>query len=345
MRHDLTDLVRQELGDPAAEIAEQRVEPVDCPSYALSTAGLHRVRGTTTSGRSWSFFVKSVRSLRVWDGLAAFPEDLRPLMGELFPWRSDADAYLAAEPLPAGLRMPRLCRLDALDDDRLVMWLEDVEEAPGAWDLDRYHRAARLLGELAAMRPATGINSSLRMFATNIPSRVMIPPLMDDAVWRHPLVAPHAGERLREDIAFLASRITAILDALERLPHTGVHGDASPHNLLVPADGSAEFVAVDWSWNSPGAAGFDLGQLVVGRAHDGTLPVADLPAVHEAVTDGYGGVMKHDGYVAAMVVRSLWTAIPVQSLTDEPDDDLRAFFAQRVALARHLAGLGRSLDL
>ncbi|MEV0827247.1 hypothetical protein [Nonomuraea rubra] len=345
MHNDLTDLVRQALGDPCAEIAEQRVEPVACPSYALSTAGLHRVLGTTTSGASWSFFVKSVRSLRVWEGLARFPEDLRPLMGELFPWRADTDAYLSGEPLPDGLRLPRLYRLDVLDDQRLVMWLEDVEQAPDSWGLDRYHRAARLLGELAAMRPAQGPNVSLRTFATNIPPRVMIPPLLDEQVWRHPLITPHADERLREDICFLAGQINPILDALERLPHTGVHGDASPQNLLVPADGSAEFVAVDWSWNSPGAIGFDLGQLLVGRAHDGLLPAADLPAVHEAITDGYGSVMKHDGYAGALVLRSLWTAIPVHRLTDEPDDELRAHFANRVALARYLAGLGRSLDL
>lgn len=185
----------------------------------------------------------------------------------------------------------------------------------------------------------------LAQFATNIPSRVMIPPLLDEQVWRHPLITPHADERLREDICFLAGQINPILDALERLPHTGVHGDASPQNLLVPADGSAEFVAVDWSWNSPGAIGFDLGQLLVGRAHDGLLPAADLPAVHEAITDGYGSVMKHDGYAGALVLRSLWTAIPVHRLTGEADDELRAFFANRVALARYLAGLGRSLDL
>ncbi|MFI6600602.1 hypothetical protein ACIBHX_30525 [Nonomuraea sp. NPDC050536] len=345
MHDDLTDLVREALGDPAAEIAEQRVEPVETTMNALSTVGLHRVRGTTTTGASWSFFVKSVQSLRVWDGLSQFPEAMRPAMGELFPWRADVDAYLADEPLPDGLRMPRLCRLDVLDDDRLVMWLEDVQQAPGEWDLDRYHRAARLLGELAAMRPTSGPNASLRTFATNIPPQVMIPAVLDDAVWRHPLVAPHADERLREDIAFFATQIGTILDALERLPHTGVHGDASPHNLLVPADGSAEFVAVDWSWNSPGAVGFDLGQLLIGRAHDGLLPVEDLPTVHEAITDGYGSVLKHDGYLGALVLRSLWTAIPVERLTDDPDDDLRAFFAHRVALARYLTTQARALDL
>ncbi|MEV4476599.1 hypothetical protein [Nonomuraea sp. NPDC049504] len=153
------------------------------------------------------------------------------------------------------MRLPRLYRLDVLDDDRLVMWLEDVEQAPVAWGLDRYHRAARLPGELAAMRPAQGSDTSLRTFVTNIPPRLMIPALLDVKVWRHPLITLYADERLREDIAFLAGRIHTILQALERLPHTGVHGDTSPQNLLVPADGSAEFVAVDWSWNSPGAIG------------------------------------------------------------------------------------------
>ncbi|MEO3781961.1 hypothetical protein ABGB12_01420 [Actinocorallia sp. B10E7] len=345
MDDDLTDLVRKALGDPAAEIAEQHVEPVECVSNALSTVGLHRVRGTTTAGASWSFFVKSIRSLRGWEGLCRFPEHTRPLIGEFFPWRTDADAYLAGEPLPDGMRVPRLYRLDALDDDRLVMWLEDVRQAPDGWDLDRYHRAARLLGELAAMRPAGGPNTSLRVFASTVVRQVMLPPLMDDAVWRHPLVAPHADGRLREDIAFLADRLDVLLDAQDRLPHTGVHGDASPHNLLVPADGSAEFVAVDWGWNSPAAVGFDLGQLLIGRAHDGTMPVEELPAVHEAITDGYGGVMRHDGHIGALIIRSLWTAVPIQLLTDEPDDALREFFAHRVALARYLTDLGRSLRL
>ncbi|MEV4476600.1 hypothetical protein [Nonomuraea sp. NPDC049504] len=54
---------------------------------------------------------------------------------------------------------------------------------------------------------------------------------------------------------------------------------------------------------------------------------------------------KHDGLAGALVLRSLWTAIPVHRLTDEPDDELHAYFANRVALARYLADLGRSLDL
>ncbi len=41
---DLTDLVRESLSDPAAEIAEQRVEPVLPAPTMLTTAGLHRAR-------------------------------------------------------------------------------------------------------------------------------------------------------------------------------------------------------------------------------------------------------------------------------------------------------------
>ncbi|MEV6158959.1 hypothetical protein AB0L53_52390 [Nonomuraea sp. NPDC052129] len=149
----LTDLVRASLGDPLAEIAEARVEPVHHGSGSLSTASLHRMRGTTTSGVSWSFFVKSIHAIKHSAWFARMPEGLRAEALAQFPWRA------------------------------------------------------------------------------------------------------------------------------KRLPHTLVHGDAGPMNLLVPADGSAQFVAVDWSWPHPAAVGFDLGRLLVGRAHTGELDPADLPAV------------------------------------------------------------------
>src|SRR3954454_10922224 len=153
---DLTHLVRTSLEDPSAEIAEQHVTPVDAESGAFSTVGLHQVSGTTTTGATWSFFVKSVRSVRHSPALATLPEHLRGTLIEIFPWRADADVYLAARALPPGLRLPRLYRVDDLGDDSLIMWLEYVEPAPGAaWDLGRYARAAHLLAALAAMRPIT----------------------------------------------------------------------------------------------------------------------------------------------------------------------------------------------
>ncbi|GAA3220763.1 hypothetical protein [Nonomuraea helvata] len=171
------------------------------------------------------------------------------------------------------------------------------------------------------MRGGRQANSALT------PGNWDFPPILrDPATWRHPLVARHADPLLRADLLALADRIGPLLEALDRLPHTLVHGDAGPMNLLVPADGSAEFVAVDWSWPHSAAVGFDLGQLLVGRAHTGELDPADLPEVHEAIEAAYAAATAgiadpgevSFGYVAGLVLRSAWTAIPFELLDQEP---------------------------
>ncbi|MGP3955953.1 hypothetical protein ACTWPT_08145 [Nonomuraea sp. 3N208] len=356
---DLTVLVRESLGDPLAEIAGQHAELLDHGPGMLSTASLHRVHGTTTSGATWSFFVKSIHSLRHWPGRAMIPEHLLADADANFPWRADADVYLAGRPLPDGLRLPRMYRLDDLGDDRLVMWLEDVQVAPAEWDLNRYRCAARLLGDLAAAQPVAGaatgprepLDSHLRYYREGPLDHVFLPALRDPATWRHPLVAVNADPLLRADLLALADRIDPLMEALDRLPHTLVHGDASPKNLLVPADGSAEFVAIDWSWPCPAAVGFDLGQLLVGRAHTGELDPEDLPAVHEAIETAYaasaGALASPDevsfGYVASLVLRSAWSAIPFELLDQEPTPELHELFRKRAGLARFIVDLGRSL--
>ncbi|MFG6191779.1 hypothetical protein [Nonomuraea sp. JJY05] len=357
----LTDLVRESLGDPLAEIADQHVDLLDSGPGALSTTSLHRVRGTTTGGVTWSFFVKAIHEIRHSPGYADIPEPLRATALAHFPWRADADVYLARPRLPGGLRLPRMYRLDDLGDDRLVMWLEDVRVAPAAWDLDRYRAAARRLGDLAAAHPLAGrtsaprepLNRGLRYYCAGPLANLFLPTLRDPATWRHPLLAANADPLLQADLLALADRIDPLLDALDRLPHTLVHGDASPANLLIPADGSAEFVAIDWSWPYPGAVGFDLGQLLVGRAHTGDLDPADLPAVHEAIEAAYTAAVAgladpaevSFGYAATLVLRSAWTAIPFELLGQAPTPELHALFRKRVRLARFIVDLGRSLLL
>nr|BFE88971.1 hypothetical protein GCM10020093_115720 [Planobispora longispora] len=277
---DLTKLVRESLDDPLAEIAQRHVEPVVYASGSLSTAGLHRVRGTTTDGRPWSFFVKSIHSARHWP----LPRRCRRPSGRSSSRVSPGGRTRTCTwPLPAARRAPapRLHRIDDLGDDRLVLWLEDVQTVSAGWDLDRYRRAARLLGALAAMRPVaatpdTPPDSGMRLYCAGA-VQYFLSILRDSATWRHPLVAAYADDLLRADLLALADRIGPLLAAVERLPHALAHGDASPQNLLVPADGSAEFVAVDWSWGSPTAVGFDLGQLLVGLAHAGVTDPRSCP--------------------------------------------------------------------
>jgi hypothetical protein len=339
---DIAELVRTSLGDLEAEIAEQRVEPIHHPTGMLSTVGLSRVRGTTTTGRTWSFVVKSIQSVKHWPGLDTVPEELRAEFVAGFPWRTDVDAYLADEPLPKGLRMPRLYHLDDLGDDRLVAWMEDVEACAKPWDLDRYRTAARLLGELAASRPATAsANIGLHALYHGPILNHFLPTLADPATWRHPLL-PGPYDPLRADILAIADLLPGILRVVDGLPYTRCHGDASPANLLVPVDGSAEFVAIDWSWGAPAGIGFDLGQLLVGQSHDGVTEPEDLPAIHDTILAAYTEAFGADvrlGYVGALVARGLWTALPLEHLGEEPTPELAELFRKRIGLARFITAL------
>lgn len=347
----LTELVRQSLGDPLAEIAEHREVPVRRGRGMLSTVSLRRVTGTTTGGASWSFFVKSIQSVRHLPGFGDLPAHLRDAVAADFPWRADADVYLSGRALPEGLRLPRVYRVEDLGDDRLVLWLEDVRVAAGDWDLARYAAAAGLLGELAAMHPAggRGTDVGLRKFCAGPVANLFLPKLADPDTWRHPLLARHADPLLRADLLGLAGRIDALLAVADGLPHTLAHGDASPENLLVPADGSARFVAIDWSWPYPAVVGFDLGQLLVGRAQSGELDPGELPAVHETIESAYAEAAGADpaqvslGYAASLVLRSAWTALPLERLEEEPGPELDELFRRRAGLARFIADLGRGL--
>ena len=154
---------------------------------------------------------------------------------------------------------------------------------------------------------------------------------------------------LRADLLALTERIGALLEMVEKLPHTLGHGDARPENLVVPRDGSARFVALGWSWPHPVVVGFDLGQLLVGRALSGELDPAALPAVHETIEHAYawtaaaGPAQVAQGYIASLVLRSAWTALPLERLEEEPTPELQELFRRRAGLARFIVDLGRGL--
>ncbi len=345
----MREAVRACVGDPRADIASYRVESM--AFQALATDSLDRVSGETTDGTPWSMVVKRLRSMRHWPDVHLVPEAVRDRTIERFPWRAEADLYLDPPALPEGLRLPRVYLVEDLGDDRLALWLEDVREVADCWDLGRYRRAARLLGELAASRPGDGLDEGLHAYLDGPVTGVFIPTLRDPGFWRHPLVAAVADPLLQCDLLALADRVAEFVAVVEELPRFRGHGDASPSNLLVPADGSAEFVAIDWSWPYPTALGFDLGQLLCGRAHAGVLDPADLPVVHEAILAAYAeafpGLAVQDvwtGYVASLVLRSAWTALPFEMLGQEDTPALRELFAKRAGLARFIVDLGRSLS-
>jgi hypothetical protein len=362
----LAEVVAAALGRPV-RLAAWDAEPVAYATGSPATGALLRVTGATADGRPWSVFLKVLHHVRHWPYLHLLPEEARRPFADFFPWRGELVAWEPhfAGRLPDGLRVPRLYRLVDLGDDRLAVWMEDVRQAPGGWDLATFARAARALGGLAALRSHPDVLAAcgyptgfaLRTYATNRVEAAAA--LLDrDDLWAHPVVAAAVDDRLRADQRRLAERLPTILDRLDTLPQAVPHGDASPQNLLVPADDPGTLVAIDVSFQSPHAVGFDLGQLLVGLVHAGVMPARELAAVHAAIVPAFaGGLRDHGmrvagddlarGSAGSLAVRAAFTALPFERLdgpvAEPATPELAAAFRERAALARFITDLGLAL--
>jgi hypothetical protein len=362
---DLTALVRTITGDPAAVPESVRVEPVDYPIGTPSTESLHRVFGTS-GGVGWSCFVKKFQSVRHWPMIDQLPAEFRPLFIHNLPWQLEIAVHRSdiAALLPEGMRLPATYRIDVYDDDRATLWMENVVQAAGPWPIERFERAAYLLGRLSARRQphlvepflprehVTTPGIALRFYTEGRIRRTALPALADPQTWRHPLLSAavcNLGDHgLRDELLALGERVPAVLDALEALPQCYQHGDASPQNLLVPHDKPDEFVVIDWGFDCPQAVGFDLGQLLIGLSHAGELSPEALPVVHKVILRSFqeglaveGMQVSEDevlyGYLGSLLVRAAFTALPLE-LFGKSGASL-ALFEQRVQLTRAMVDL------
>ena len=334
-------------------------ERVDYPHESPATEGLARLRGD-----GWSAFVKVIRSFRHWPRWVTLPQEARDILGDASVWCREVDLYTSdlGAVLPAGMRLPGLHGVVDVGDDRMMLVLEDVDADPALWDRERYARAARLLGRLhvrltaadslprrSTERPAELVNI---MYTSRLVP-VALPMLDADQTWRHPLLT---GEtKLRSDLAELARRLPDLVAVASRLPQLHGHGDASPHNLLVSKQQPDTFVVIDWAMASLAAAGDDLGQLLIGHAHDGVLAVDDLPALHELLVQAYvagladencrlGDDVVRAGMDTGLSVRSTFTALPLERLDEPITDELRDKFAERIELTRYLVDVGLQVN-
>jgi hypothetical protein len=331
-------------------------EPVDYQHDTPTTGGLGRLRG-----EGWSAFAKVVQSMRHWARWPHLPDEARTAILQRAWWRQEVDLYESdlAAVLPSGLRLPAVRGVVDLGDDRLLLVLEDVDADASPWEVDRFARAARLLGRLhvrltaADHLPWRSRQEPSELVRTMYQSRLLpvaLPQLEDDTTWRHPLLAPE--RELRADLAELARRLPALVESVARLRQVRSHGDATPHNLLVPRDDRGTFVIIDWAMATLAAVGDDLGQLLVGQAHDGVLVAADLPPLREVLIDEYARGLADEGQPTedeeivragmdvGLAVRSAFTALPRERLAADLTDELAGHITQRIDLTRYLVELG-----
>ncbi len=343
--------------DASADVGPWTVEAVPYAIASPTTAGLFRV-----TGGDWSLFAKIIQSFRHWPLIEVFPPDLRRRAIEGDGWRYEIDLYRspAHRLMPPGMRLPAIHGIVELGDDRVAVLMEAVVTDDSAWDIGRFARAAHLLGRLNVRMTGSSVvpppvfdepagPPSLFYRSRLLP--VALPLLDDDTIWAHPLMGGRHGRGLRADLVELARRIPAMLEVLAALPRLRSHGDACPANLLVPVAEPDLLVAIDWSMGATAAVGDDLGQLLVGPAHDGALAARDLPAVRDTIIRSYaagladeGLVVDHDiiryGMDAGAVVRSAFTALPFDRLGEPITDELAQLVHQRLALTRYLVDLG-----
>jgi tRNA A-37 threonylcarbamoyl transferase component Bud32 len=325
---------------------------------------VHGTAAVSSGGtEEFSIFVKQLRSARLWPSLHVIPESFQENFVNEFPWRIEIDAYdrPMADVLPAGMRMADLYEVVEVDADHATIWMEDVRcDAQRSWDSTTYTTAARLLGELAGRRPL-GSPTALGIPANHVPGLALamyghgrirnqsIPAILADETWHLRRVDGPEYTVLRERLRRTTNHLDAILGRLERLPHLFAHGDATPHNLLVPADEPDTFAIIDWGFNSPLAVGFDLGQLLVGLANSDELDAAELKRLEPLVVDAYTEGLRNvgvsvrrddvrEGYALSVAVRSMFTALGLDegpadgTWTDEHRDN-------RVVMTEYLVGL------
>ncbi|MEV6417123.1 phosphotransferase [Kribbella sp. NPDC051718] len=355
----VTELAASFVDDP--KVTRWWTEPVGYAFGTPTTVGALRLKAATATEAGdveWSLFVKAIWSVRHWPLVHALPLAVREGALASDFWRFEADVYATdlTEALPDGLRLPFVHRVVDLGDEQIAMILEDVAtlDDPDLWDTVRFAKAAELLGRASARlteRDALPVQSRtpagpLAVFYDTYLVPLILPALQSDDLWAHPLLKS-ADAILRTDLTELASRLPAVLDRLAQLPQVMAHGDASPQNLLIPADQPDSFVAIDWSFGGLSPAGEDLAQLLLGLAHAGHLELSELttlrPILVSAFADGLGAEGRDhreadieyamDG---GLLFRSAFTALPLVRLQEPLTDELAETFRTRLAMTRYL---------
>ena len=173
----------------------------------------------------------------------------------------------------------------------------------------------------------------------------VVPMLLDDELWAHPLLAHAFGDGLRDRMCDVLDQVPAWFEELADAPHVVGHGDACPNNLL-GAQRPDAFVLIDFGFWKPLPLGFDLGQLLLGDVQIGRRPADDLAAVDARIVPAYVEGLTDEGYAAEpeqvlrlhalqMAVFIGLSSMPFEHLGDPPSPALERLAATRAAITTY----------
>ena len=274
------------------------IEPLPHAAVASATTGLWRVRVADRS---------AVVKL-----LAHAPAGGSPNWrsgedeGHWYYWRREAEAYRSGllDGLGGGLRAPRCDLVADRGDGAIALWLEDLQGTPASsWTLERYHLAARHLGqaqgEFVTGRPPPDerwlSRRWLRGYLDQPLRRLTVP--TDPAAWRHPLLANRFREPPVEALRAMRADRRLFLAVLDRMPTTLCHFDFHPANLF--DGGNDTTAAIDWSFVGMGALGEDAGNLVPDAVLDFHVGPEELSTLYDVVADGYAAGLRDAGWAGS----------------------------------------------
>jgi hypothetical protein len=142
---ELTPLVAQALNKTDLEILEWRVTPLGGGASKLAgiSAGVFRVSGTArdhVGASPWSLILKGVHASDAWD--AHDPASWNY-------WKRQPLALQSGllDDLPGAVSAPGCYAVQEQADDRVWIWLEDVQEAVSTWTMAHYGPTARHFGQ------------------------------------------------------------------------------------------------------------------------------------------------------------------------------------------------------
>ena len=357
---DVTDaqlaaMVADLLHEEQVRLVDSRVDPVDYDLPTITTGGRWWVSGhaaTQCSRAPFRFFVKQVQSWERSPFFAQVPEEFREMAVAGVPWKTEADVYRSdlAERLPDGLTVPRALGVFDLDAMSSAIWIEEVPARPATWDTRRHERAAYLLGRFAAcpaLAPLAGLRDiewSLHTYATGRLAVQVVPMLMSDEIWQHPLCAPFDDD-LRTRLRAAAADVMALAAEADALPQLLSHGDACPNNLLA-GEHDDELVMIDFGFWGRAPVGFDLSQLLVGDVQLGKRSADGLAELDEAIVAAYVEGLRAEGcdipeaqvrraHALCLLLMTGLSTVPVDLFDAPLTPEAQAIASDRAELSRY----------
>lgn len=354
-RDDVQDMLRRELGRPWLSVRQIDVTPVQHTITAPATDFLRRVRVVADDAERLELRLVAKGLQSAIHGLPAFvPIEDRERIAAVIPWRLEAEVYTGdtADRMPPGLRLPELYGVFQRGDDRIQLWLEDVEPVDVPWSPSDLARAATALGRLTVRRADQVLlsqppRSFLEHMVDDAVRRFAVPHLAGESLWSHPAFGQPEVAALRDELRDLAGGLDDLLASLTGVPWVNTHGDPTPMNLLRPRAHPDTFVLIDWGTATRGPVGWDVVPLVFGPAENGSAHPDDLAERLAVAVPAYGAGLAAEGMAVpedalAAAVRSCallrypFTSLPLsEALNGRPErDDLEGYARRKAAFVR-----------